>query len=103
MNRRPACRAIALLTATDEASLLAGLSAYSKNYDELFDEVRDRTIRNGCATKLDIGGLAAWKRLRCDTPWALSLQNLSQANVTRATAAAFGAGLTPSQRMAHLQ
>jgi hypothetical protein len=33
------------------------------NYDETFDQVHERIVRSGEATKLDISALLFWKRL----------------------------------------
>jgi len=92
------------LSKSDRAALLASLDRYPPHYDESFDEVAVRIATNGHATKLDIGGLAAWKRLRCDTPWVERLQNLPQVSVTKATKKAFGSGLTsPAERVESLR
>jgi len=95
----PPCPSIALLTAADEAALLVDLANYPPYYDESFDEVRARITNNGYANKLDIGGLAFWKRVRCDTPWTSDLLRLPEATVIAATTATFAPLLTPVQRV----
>jgi len=92
------CQVLVALTAQDETALLTNLGNYPPHADDAFEEVSTRIATHGFATKLDIGGLAAWKRLRCDTKWARRLQLLPQATVQTATAAAFASGLTAAQR-----
>jgi len=102
----PPCPAPTLLAAAgplSQAALLAALANYPPYYDESFDEIRARIAAAGSATKLDIGGLAAWKRLRCDTPWNRTLQHTPQVTVIAATQAAFLPGLTPVARVAALR
>lgn len=91
------------LRKSDKAAILAALSRYPHHYDESFCESADRIATNGYATKLDIGGLAAWKRIRCDTPWVTKLQSLPQTTVTTATRKAFLPGLTPARRLETLR
>ena len=92
------CQVLVALTAQDETALLTNLGNYPPHADDAFEEVSTRIATHGFATKLDIGGLAAWNRLRCDTKWARRLQLLPQATVQTATAAAFASGLTAAQR-----
>lgn len=59
------------------------------NYDEVLDAVRARASANRHLTKLDLGALIAWKRLRANTPWVRSLMNMPEADVIDSTGAVF--------------
>jgi hypothetical protein len=54
-------------------------------YDEVFDEVAARIQSAGTVGKADIGALLFWKRLRADTRWARSLNQLPDSAVRAAT------------------
>jgi hypothetical protein len=61
-------------------------------YDEVVEQVAARAQASGSLGKLDVGALAAWKRLRADTPWMSLLMATQESEVRlhsgRAVAAA---------------
>ncbi|QFX85950.1 hypothetical protein GEV49_00115 [Streptomyces sp. SYP-A7193] len=74
---------------------MAARAAYHRtagaHYDEVLDQVAERTQKEGSIGKADIGALLLFKRLRADTPWARALMATADADVRRATAAATAA------------
>lgn len=60
-------------------------------YDELLAQVSARAEAARCLGKLDVGALAAWKRLRCDTPWMARLMSTSDSEVRQQTGLALTA------------
>ena len=57
----------------------------SNAYDEVLHEVAERVSTTGSIGKSDIGALLLWKRLRADTPWALALMSIPDAEVRAVT------------------
>ena len=96
------CSALPLSLAS-LSNLAGALLVYPEDYDDAFEEAGARMKVAGHATKLDIGGLACWRRIRCDTKWARRLQATPQSTVVASTRSALGAGLTPEQRVAALR
>jgi hypothetical protein len=101
-GKRPKGSAPAIC-ATDLANLAARFATYPPLYDEVLDEVHGRIALAGYATKLDLGALAAWKRLNCNTSWMERLQLMPNATVIAGTAAAFAPGLAVQARITKLQ
>jgi hypothetical protein len=83
------CSALPLSLAS-LSNLAGALLVYPEDYDDAFEEAGARMKVAGHATKLDIGGLACWRRIRCDTKWARRLQATPQSTVERARDGAGG-------------
>ncbi|GMU79090.1 MAG: hypothetical protein AMXMBFR46_18830 [Acidimicrobiia bacterium] len=74
---------------------------YPDHYDDVLNEVHDRLVQRGVATKLDLAALIAWKHVR-NAHWMKDLLKRPEIEVEVATRAAFSPGLTDNQRIAAL-
>lgn len=72
--------------------LIAARHAYStavgRHYDEILDEISERTLTSASIGKADIGALPLWKRMRADTRWAGALMAMPDVKVRQVTGAA---------------
>lgn len=74
-----------LLNAMDEYAFIAG-----GHYDEVFEEIQSRISSCGSAGKLDIAGVACWKR-SAQGAWLGDLNAVGESQVRAITAEAFAA------------
>ncbi len=66
-------------------------SAEGDHYDDVLKEVSKRLAQSGSAGKLDLAGLAVWKRSAQGSQWIKQLMLLPEREVRSRTAAAFEA------------
>ena len=76
-------------------------SRFTSTYDETLREVADRISKERSAGKLDVAGLAVWKR-SAQGSWIGTLMSTPEAQVRAITAKAFASGLTISARATQL-
>ena len=81
--------------------LCQAIGTYPERYDDVFNDVHERLVRRGAATKLDLSVLIAWKHVR-NAPWMKVLLKTPEGVVEAATRAAFSPGLTDERRVAAL-
>lgn len=83
------------------ADLHRAFDRYPDHYDDVFNDVHDRLVRRGAATKLDLAALIAWKHVR-NAPWMKALLKTPEGVVEAATCAAFSPGITDEDRVTAL-
>lgn len=80
---------------------LEARSRLTSIYDETLHEVADRIYKDGSAGKLDVAGLAAWKR-SAQGNWIGTFMSTPEVKVREITAEAFASGLTVFDRAKRL-
>jgi len=90
-----------LLRAGAAEDLHQAISRYPDHYDDVLNDVHERLVRHGSATKLDLAALIAWKHVR-NARWMKQLLKKPENEIESTTRAAFAHGLTDEGRIAAL-
>lgn len=96
------CEPTSLLVQGGADLLLESLGRYPDHYDDVVNDVHDRLIEQGYATKTDLAALIGWKHVR-NARWMRGLLEMPETAVREATTAAFAPGLLDDARVALLR